>query len=431
MSTQLLIFILIILILIIFILWLRFCSKKFKFRFQKPPHYNWVILDDGTSVNLGPYSTRPCQCPDGANIIEIDEDLLGELQSGGIGHRGGGVQGENITFRWDIHELLAANDIVSEVIECKAGGDVGQRIPLPQFPLDPKQIDREDFNDRESSNYICARKYRIMDYLLDSIGDVFSSIGNVFSEQLNSPINIAILDTPCDRRIIRKYINDQTKDFNLIVSNVTCTNPYLTENTNHGTAVVIRLIEKLIKNQNTKDVHIRIYNILDSVGSVRLSSVLCALSKAKKDRNTHFNMSFGFNKNSDVLSAEFNKLLEPNTIAITCSVGNDKLQLEETLTGHTNIPSAYSRTIINDVRIYEVIGLENGNNIWQNGQKGSNYVVGAQKLYAADATINGEGGTSFAAPRILADIISEAVFDDAQEITISPTQKINAIVEAK
>lgn len=415
MSSTLLLIIVVILVLLLMLL---LYSKDFRYRLRKAPHYNYVIVDDGTAEGLGLHSIRPCQCPNGLNIIEIDEDLLGELQTGEIGKAGGGVQGENITFRWDTDELVIANIIVSQFNPCNNSNEPGK-------PSNQNQSEKGNQQEDEKSDKIelCYRKYSTFDYILDRF-----RFTPLFDETLNNPINIAILDTPCDRKSIRAYLNSESaRNFKVRIKNVTCTNPYNSKNTNHGTAVLIRFLQKLIQNGNTQDVNIKVYNILDSDGSVRLSSVLCALGKAKSDGNSYFNMSFGFGKVNSVLKSEISNLMSNGTVvALTCSAGNDKRDLGNPT--YINIPSGFARPSSSHPRIYEVIGLNNNNELWVDGLKGSNYILNSSNLYAADATFNGVGGTSFSAPRILADLVSGGL-NNSVASPIIPISGLKAILE--
>jgi len=234
----------------------------------------------------------------------------------------------------------------------------------------------------------------------------------------NKDIEVAILDTSCSPRFIvaMRKINPDILIEN--VSNFTSTE------TAHGDAVVISFLEELHKIgfSDFKKLKIKIYDVSEVIGLnhyISLFHVLNALNHiGSNHQNVNFiNMSFLFNTEAEWLKDEMNNF--PGKI--TCAVGNNNRAIQASQ-DHPYQP--YPSTYDNAQKFFPVIGHGNDPTmIWQskNGP-GSNYPfdINDQRYFAGQAvfdfrqlgnlnleSLKYDGGTSFAAPRVMAQLVAK------------------------
>ncbi len=264
------------------------------------------------------------------------------------------------------------------------------------------------------------------------------------TEPLPDAIPVAILDSPVDTSVIARYFEIAKMDIrNIRIENVSCGDEG-DINRNHGTAVAIRLIERLIKKGLKKNVHIKVYNIIDARNIdehkryiISQFKVLCALLEAVEDKNQFINMSFSFPGEMPLIEDILNSSYYAGIVkGITCAAGNDFKDISKK-GSHMNYPSAYAREGYG--HIYEVVGtmLKSDDDIlWEYSSSGthggSNFLSDdlGLKIYSSDALLDlsdpSQGGTSFASPRILADLIVGEPFEH-KTLTIPLGSKMNCL----
>lgn len=263
-----------------------------------------------------------------------------------------------------------------------------------------------------------------------------------FPDKTAKSINIAFLDTyvDCDFLFhLSNLNNNNIKTENISLEFQDCVTDKEPE-TDHGTAVVFCFLNEFYSHPRNADkkVHLHIFNVTRKIEIdgeeepdivVTQFKVLCSLYKIKAIKNIDYiNMSFGFSTNLPILEKLLKKQSEnkPPIInaKITCSAGNDGLDISNG-SGDCNYPSGYAREE-GYPNIIEVFGAEienhprsrlsGYNNVWLNldGGMESNRLgtphdpTGTSEANAVFYRNDNryEGGTSFAAPRKLANIIT-------------------------
>ena len=331
----------------------------------------FVIIDDTATIDevketekLLEGFDRICSC---LKIYTFKDRCLpsGKLLSGVAGSRLGHKSGANVEFSFDNIEIRAANTFIKNNAEYKQKEDSGEKTDI---------------------------------------------INQLHENEISNALNVAILDTYVDRDKLYSILQNKFNDigFNVSVSNKReCTEGQSGTETNHGTVVAFQLIEKLKNNENKKDINIHIYSITNQDEFVTLPHVICALHAAKKDKNKYVNMSFGFD-HCDKLLKKYVEQLADSAIFITAALGNNGVHTPEDSLCERNILSAFP-AMYKHKKIIRVGAIQNDIR-WAN----SNYTHISENFYVATPFINqnqsGGGGTSYASPRILADLITDQTF---------------------
>lgn len=309
-----------------------------------------------------------CSCPP-IYIYEDKEMENGYLYSAIAGNTGGNKSGEEVNLSLDQDEINASEKVLG-------------------FIKERGKLNITSLNDiAELDVAVLASKYSL--------------------QPIDNAINIAILDTEIGYLQLFNALENRAADMHFkfhLANKRQCSTNGNGNDLNHGTAVAYQLIDKLIKNGNEKDVNIFAYSITNKQNKVTLSKVRCAINSAIEDENNYYNMSFGFDKCNTLLRDNLNTLISyPEVKKIVVALGNDSnfLNIDPACTGSvdSSFPSQF-----NFNKIIKV-GAIHGGQLWEN----SNYVN--DQIYVASPFINNidtvGGGTSYAAPRILADIICE------------------------
>ena len=270
-----------------------------------------------------------------------------------------------------------------------------------------------------------------------------------FPDRTNESITVAFLDTSLDGDLLYSLCHiSNINTNNISLEQIDCTKNNTTD-TAHGTGVAITFLKKFysITANKNKKIHLQIYNVtrMTKEGlAVPLFQVLCALYNIIHDGTVKYiNMSLGFPKEIPIVYKLIKRHL--NHIPITCSAGNDGLDITHGNSDeHGNFPSGYARDYFsksvikhepdywesNPIQlknIIEVFGLPNVSGphkgVWRNysssrpsptekmesNRMGNTHPTNVTTLDDAvfDRGINNfDGGTSFAAPRALAKIIT-------------------------
>ena len=233
----------------------------------------------------------------------------------------------------------------------------------------------------------------------------------------NRVINVAILDTACSEKLITN-INSQ----NITIENIWAGN---STETSHGDAVVISFLEGIqeIETLQFQHINIKVYDVSEVIGLnqyISLFHVLNALDHINKvNRNiSYVNMSFVFTDPVPWLNEEMGSFFNQNPVnKITCAVGNNNRMIQPN-PEHPYQPYPAVYELIG--KFFPVMGIGHPKNlIWQSKRgPGSNYPKDNSENYYAGQAIfdyNGfsrlenltfDGGTSFAAPRVLAQLIA-------------------------
>ena len=327
----------------------------------------FVIIDDKATIDevketekLLEGFDRICSC---LKIYTFKDRRLpsGVLLSGVAGSKKGHKSGENVAFSFDNIEIQAANTFIKNNDEYKP-----EKYPR-QNPIIQNQLHKNE---------------------------------------ISNALDVAILDTYVDRDKLYSILQNKFTNigFNVSVSNKReCTEGQSGTETNHGTVVAFQLIEKLINNENKKDINIHIYSITNQDEFVTLPHVICALHAAKKDKNKYINMSFGFD-HCDELLKKYVEELADNAIFITAALGNNGVHTPEDSSCAGNILSAFP-AMYEHKKIIRVGAIQNDIR-WAD----SNYTDISGNFYVATPFVDNNqsgGGTSYASPRILADLITK------------------------
>lgn len=249
-----------------------------------------------------------------------------------------------------------------------------------------------------------------------------------FGDEQSDWIKVIFLDSAVDDMMLTKFVQERQNNIQFDKFSLTqedCTQES-SESKLHGTAVVYCFLEQYFADYSSdnikKGVKIIVYNVTKLIPNpdrvvVPQFRVVCALLKIIDDHPDcrYMNMSFGFDINIPMVGSLINEYLQ-NDCILTCSAGNRGWDIS-TGSRRANYPSGFSRSGTVSSLIFEVFGqMNNDQNAlvkWDDGQDNStNFTVpeihinGLHDNAVWDSSIDSRGGTSFAAPRALAKLIT-------------------------
>ena len=261
--------------------------------------------------------------------------------------------------------------------------------------------------------------WQILNAVLGSVVSLFHK----GPDMRGDAIKVAILDSRISCRyklLLRERFNDKVRIFNkqglgMVYGDAA-----------HCDAVVEVFIQELVRIYGGIDqlpaIDICVYNVvtLDSYyQKISLYNVLRALENFNEivdnNRMSYVNMSFVFSNNIQLLLREF---IDRDNITCTCAAGNYNREINGNAE-NISYPSMFGGAIDSLNPVIGHRGIVNENlRIWQDPRgQGSSYPSAEEMrnqdgliYYAGDALLAEPelgGGTSFAAPRVLAQLIAE------------------------